>query len=153
MRDNRSAVTADSRSRNKARRQGFEEGFAIKRASNQRDPGMDEQMTGVANQGLGRLQDGIGGLTGNDELQAKGKLKEAVGSVQQAFGEAKSSVQDAFEDTLEGVRGQVHEQLNAVETYVVSKPLPAVAIAGAIGIVLGLLLRGRSKTIYLRDAR
>ena len=114
---------------------------------------MNEQVTGVANQGVGRVQDAVGGLTGNADLQAKGKIKEAVGSVQQAFGEAKSSVTDAFEDTLESVRGQIHEQLDAVETYVVAKPLPAVAIAGAIGIVVGLLLRGRSKTIYLRDAR
>jgi uncharacterized protein YjbJ (UPF0337 family) len=114
---------------------------------------MNEQVTGVANQGVGRIQDAVGGLTGNAELQAKGKIKEAVGTVQQAFGQAKGGVQDAFEETLEGVREQIHEQLDAVETYVVSKPLPAVAIAGAIGIVLGLLLRGRSKTIYLRDAR
>jgi len=114
---------------------------------------MDEQFTGMANKGVGRVEDAAGGLTGNAELQAKGKLKEAVGSVQQAFGEAKSSVKDALEDTLEGVRGQVHEQLDAVETYVVSKPLPAVAIAGAIGVVIGLLLSGRSKTIYLRDPR
>lgn len=114
---------------------------------------MNEQVTGVANQGVGRVQDAVGGLTGNADLQAKGKIREAVGSVQQAFGEAKSSVKDAFEDRLDGVRGQVHEQLDMVETYVLSKPLPAVAIAGAIGIVVGLLLRGRSKTIYLRDAR
>ena len=31
--------------------------------------------------------------------------------------------------------------------------MPAVAIAATLGIVLGLLLRGRSKTIYLRDPR
>jgi uncharacterized protein YjbJ (UPF0337 family) len=114
---------------------------------------MNEQVTGVANQGVGRVQDAVGGLTGHADLQAKGKIKEAVGTVQQAFGEAKGSVKDAFEDTLEGLQGQVQEQLDAVETYVVSKPLPAIAIAGAIGIVVGLLLRGRSKTIYLRDAR
>ncbi len=41
----------------------------------------------------------------------------------------------------------------ACRADVVSKPLPAVAIAGVSGIVVGLLLRGRSKTIYLRDAR
>jgi uncharacterized protein YjbJ (UPF0337 family) len=114
---------------------------------------MNEQVTGLANQGVGRIQDAVGGLTGDAELQAKGKIKEAVGTVQQAFGQAKGGVQDAFEETLEGVREQIHQQLDAVETYVVSKPLPAVAIASAIGIVLGLLLRGRSKTIYLRDAR
>lgn len=114
---------------------------------------MDDQVMGVAKQGVGRVQSAVGGLTGDAELQAKGKVKEAAGSVQQAFGQAKDSVKDAFEDTLEGVRGQVHDQLDAIETYVVAKPLPAVAIAAAIGIVAGLLLRGRSRTIYLRDAR
>lgn len=114
---------------------------------------MDDQVVGVAKQGVGRVQDAVGGLTGNVETQAKGKLNEALGTVQQAYGQAKGGVKDAFEETLEGVRGQIHDQLDAVETYVVSKPLPAVAIAGAIGIVLGLLLRGHSKTVYLRDAR
>ncbi len=114
---------------------------------------MDDQVVGVARQGVGRVEDAVGGLTGDAELQAKGKIKEAAGAVHEAFGQAKSSVKDALEDTLEGVRDQVHEQLDAVEAYVVSKPLPAVAIAATVGIVLGLLLRGRSKTIYLRDAR
>jgi uncharacterized protein YjbJ (UPF0337 family) len=75
---------------------------------------MNEQVTGVANQGVGRVQDAVGGLTGHADLQAKGKIKEAVGTVQQAFGEAKGSVKDAFEDTLEGLQGQVQEQLDAV---------------------------------------
>jgi len=114
---------------------------------------MNDQVTGLANQGFGRVQDAIGGLTGDADLQAKGKVKEAVGSVQRAIGDAKSSVQDVFDGALRDIRGQIDDQLDTVEAYVVSKPLPAIAIAGAVGIVLGLLLRGRSKTIYLRDAR
>ncbi|CAN5169657.1 hypothetical protein BH10PSE4_BH10PSE4_19010 [soil metagenome] len=114
---------------------------------------MDDQVVGVARQGVGRMQDAVGGLTGNAEIQTQGKLNEALGTVQQVYGQARGGVKDAFEETLEGVRGQIHDQLDAVETYVISKPLPALAVAGAIGVVLGLLLRGHSKTVYLRDKR
>jgi ElaB/YqjD/DUF883 family membrane-anchored ribosome-binding protein len=86
---------------------------------------MDEQIAGVTKQGLGRAQDAVGGLTGDGKTQAKGKLNEAAGA----------------------------DRLDAVEDYVTAKPLPAVAIAAAAGVVIGLLLRGRSRTIYLRDAR
>lgn len=114
---------------------------------------MDEQIAGVTKQGLGRVQDAVGGLTGDGKTQAKGKLNEAAGAVQQAFGQLKGGAKDAFGDALQKTRAKVHDQLDAVEDYVTAKPLPAVAIAAAAGVVIGLLLRGRSRTIYLRDAR
>lgn len=114
---------------------------------------MDDQVMGVARQGMGRVQDAVGGLTGDGATQVKGKLNEAVGSAQQAYGQLASGVRDVVDSGLETVRGEIHDQLDTVESYVKSKPLPAVAIAASIGVVLGLLLRGRSKTIYLRDAR
>lgn len=114
---------------------------------------MNDQVLGAAKQGVGRVQDAVGGLTGNGSTQIKGKLNEAAGSAQQAYGQLTDGVRDVLEDTLETVRGEIHARLDTVETYVKDKPLPAVAIAATLGIVLGLLLRGRSKTIYLRDPR
>jgi uncharacterized protein YjbJ (UPF0337 family) len=114
---------------------------------------MDDQVIGAAKQGVGRVQDAVGGLTGDGATQIKGKLNEAAGSAQQAYGQLTDGVRDALEGALETVRGEVHDHLDTVETYVKDRPLPAVAIAATIGIVLGLLLRGRSKTIYLREPR
>jgi uncharacterized protein YjbJ (UPF0337 family) len=112
---------------------------------------MDDQVAGVARQGLGRVQDGLGGLTGDGQTQAKGKLNEAAGAVQQVFGQIKGGAKDAFEDALQKTRAEVHDRLDQVEGYVQQKPLPALAIAAAAGLVIGLLLRGRSQTIYLRE--
>jgi ElaB/YqjD/DUF883 family membrane-anchored ribosome-binding protein len=57
------------------------------------------------------------------------------------------------ETTFEDVRGRVHDQLGALEAQVIEKPLPAVAIAVGIGMVLGLVLFGRGKAVYLRERR
>jgi len=114
---------------------------------------MDDQMMGAARQGVGRVQDAFGGLTGDGAIQAQGKLNEALGSAQQAYGQLASGVRDVVGGGLDTVRGEIHDRLDTVERYVKDKPLPAVAVAATVGVVLGLLLRRRSRTIYLRDPR
>ena len=49
----------------------------------------DEQIYGATRNGLGHLQDAAGGLTGDDRLQARGKLNRAAGSLQSALGKVK----------------------------------------------------------------
>ena len=61
---------------------------------------MDDQVVGIARQGLGRMQDAVGGLTGDAALQGKGKINEAAGAAQHAFGEAKSSLLEAVDDIV-----------------------------------------------------
>lgn len=114
---------------------------------------MDDQVVGVAKQGLGRVQDAIGGLTGDPTLQGKGKINEAVGAAQHAFGDAKSSVLEAVDDIVGGVRGELHAQLDTLEGYVVTRPLQALGVAAGVGLLLGLLLRGRGRTVYTRAPR
>lgn len=111
---------------------------------------MDDQVMGVAKQGLGRVQDAVGGLTGDAALQGKGKINEAVGATQHAFGDAKNSV---FDEIVGGVRGELHAQLDTVEGYVAKRPLQALGVAAGVGLLLGLLLRGRSHTVYTRAPR
>jgi uncharacterized protein YjbJ (UPF0337 family) len=112
---------------------------------------MDDQVMGVAQQGVGRVQDAFGGLTGDAKTQAKGKLNEVAGAAREGFGQLKEEVRDEVQSTFEDMRGRVHDQLGALEAQVIGKPLPAVAIAAAIGMVLGLVLFGRGKTVYLRE--
>jgi len=114
---------------------------------------MDDQVVGVAKQGLGRVQDAIGGLTGDAALQGKGKINEAAGAAQHAFGEAKSSLLEAVDEIVGGVRGELHAQLDTVEGYVAARPLQALGLAAGVGLLLGLLLRGRSHTVYTRAPR
>lgn len=106
----------------------------------------DDQMEGAVRQGVGRLQDAGGGLTGDAGVQGRGKLNEAVGAAQNAYGKFKDNAQDALgqaQDRAEDVYGEI-------ETYVRDNPLQAVGAAIATGLLLGLLLRGGRKTIYVR---
>lgn len=114
---------------------------------------MDDQVVGIARQGLGRMQDAVGGLTGDAALQGKGKINEAAGAAQHAFGEAKSSLLEAVDDVVGGMRGELHAQLDTIENYVAERPLQALGIAAGVGLLLGLLLRGRSRTVYARAPR
>ncbi len=83
----------------------------------------------------GKLEDAWGGLTGDTGRQAKGKLDQASGSAQDLIGQAKDRAGDIY--------GQV-------EQYAKGEPLQAVGVALAVGVVIGFLLHGGQKTVYLR---
>ncbi len=79
----------------------------------------ENEVEGTIRKVGGKLQDAAGGLTGDETLQAKGKLNQAAGNAQQTFGAA-----------AEEVRATVKES-----------PLSALALVGAIAFGLGFLLR------------
>lgn len=75
---------------------------------------MDEnRVTGAARETVGRVQDAVGGLTGNRDQQARGMYNQAQGSA---------------ENTLGQLCDNVREQ-----------PLTSLAIAAGIGYILGRL--------------
>ena len=115
----------------------------------------EDRIEGGVKQGVGRVQDAVGGLTGSDSTQAKGKVNEAAGSVQNAYGQVKDKALDVagqVKDQLHEVTGQARERaqdvLGEVEEFVRAQPLQALAGGIAAGLVLGLLLRG-GKTVYI----
>jgi uncharacterized protein YjbJ (UPF0337 family) len=55
-----------------------------------------DEVKGVSKQVKGAVKDAVGGLTGNEKLQAEGKLDKAAGKVQQKVGEAKDATRDAL---------------------------------------------------------
>lgn len=56
----------------------------------------NDKVDGVGKQIKGSVKDAVGGLTGNEKLQAEGKLDKAEGKVQQKVGEAKDDARDAL---------------------------------------------------------
>jgi len=76
---------------------------------------MLEQTEGTVQKIAGRVQDAFGAATGDAETQAKGKAREAVGSVQESYGEV----------------------LNQVRESAVSNPVVTLAVIAGIGFVLG----------------
>ena len=111
----------------------------------------EERIEGGVRQGVGRVQDAVGGLTGSDKTQAKGKVNEAAGSVQNAYGQVKDKAQNVagqVRDQLGDVGEQAQDLFGEVEGFVRQQPLQALAGGVAVGVVLGLLLRGGRKTVY-----
>ena len=55
-----------------------------------------DEVKGVGKQAKGAVKDAVGGLTGNEKLQAEGKADKIVGKIQQKVGEAKDRTRDAL---------------------------------------------------------
>jgi uncharacterized protein YjbJ (UPF0337 family) len=53
------------------------------------------QIKGAAKDAMGKVQEGVGKVTGNKQQQAKGLGKQAAGKVQKGVGDATESVRDA----------------------------------------------------------
>jgi len=55
-----------------------------------------DEVDGIGKQIKGSVKDAVGGLTGNEKLQAEGKLDKAEGKVQQKVGEVKDDAKDSL---------------------------------------------------------
>ena len=84
----------------------------------------ENRVKGTAKNVGGKIQDAVGGLTGDAGTQAKGKLNEAAGTAQDAFGSAM--------DTAGEWGGTVAEMAKG-------RPLTALLVAVSVGFVLRLL--------------
>lgn len=78
---------------------------------------MEDQIKGSIKDVAGKIQDAVGGGTGDPGLQLKGKVRQAAGQVQQSYGNAIDSFREAA----------------------MSSPLTTLAAVGAAGFVLGAL--------------
>ena len=79
------------------------------------------RLEGAAEDTVGKLQDGMGGLLGDTATQAKGKAKQFAGQAQGYYGETLDTVRDLTSD----------------------QPLIAMAAAVGVGFILGALLARR----------
>lgn len=101
----------------------------------------DDRVEGTLKQGVGRVQDAVGGLTGNTGTQAKGKANEVAGSVQDTVGQVK----DRAQDVVGQAKDRAQDVYGEVESYAKEQPLQALAITLGVGVVIGFLLRGGRK--------
>ena len=94
----------------------------------------DDRIEGAVREGIGHVQDAVGGLAGDESVQIKGKLNQAAGSIQNAYGK-----------TVETASRQAQDILGEVESFAKEQPLAAVGLSVGLGFVLGLLVgRGRN---------
>jgi uncharacterized protein YjbJ (UPF0337 family) len=55
-----------------------------------------DEIEGAGKQAKGAIKDAVGGLTGDEKLQAEGKLDKVEGKVQSKVGEVKDRARDAL---------------------------------------------------------
>lgn len=60
-----------------------------------------DKISGLANEAVGNLKQGVGSVVGNERLQADGKAQELKGEAQQTVGEAKAAVKKTADDVAE----------------------------------------------------
>jgi len=105
----------------------------------------EQQLEGVAREGVGRVQDSAGGLIGDAAMQAKGKLNEAAGAAQRAWGD----VQDQAGRLAGEARGVGLDAYDEVDAFVRRSPWVSIAVAAGIGLLAGLALKP-SRKVYRR---
>jgi uncharacterized protein YjbJ (UPF0337 family) len=79
----------------------------------------ENEIEGAARDLGGKVQDAVGGLTGDTETQVAGKWNQAAGKAQKTFGAAADEIRENVAD----------------------KPLTALAVAAGVFFVLGFLMR------------
>jgi ElaB/YqjD/DUF883 family membrane-anchored ribosome-binding protein len=120
----------------------------------------EDQFNGAVKEAVGHVQDAAGGLVGDAKLQADGKVNEAAGGVQQAYGKVKDKADAALHQAKDKADAALHQAkdkaqdiVSEVETYTREKPLTALGIGLGVGVVLGVLLAGGGRTVYVRGGK
>jgi uncharacterized protein YjbJ (UPF0337 family) len=57
----------------------------------------EQEVKGIGQQVKGKVQEGAGKLTGNEDMEAEGNLNQAGGRVREKLGEAGQDVADALD--------------------------------------------------------
>ena len=88
---------------------------------------MDEnRVEGTVRKAAGKVQESVGRLTGDAEIQAKGTANEIRGSAQDLYGRVQDSASEL-----------VHSTGDAVGKFIKERPYTATLIALGIGWLLG----------------
>jgi len=58
-----------------------------------------DKISGLANEAIGNVKQGVGKVVGSEKLQAEGKVQEIKGEGQQTMADAKDAVKNAGEKT------------------------------------------------------
>jgi uncharacterized protein YjbJ (UPF0337 family) len=106
-----------------------------------------DRVTGSAKEFGGRVESAIGEMAGDTRTQASGRAREAAGSVQNLYGQAKDAASDAADaavnfakDAYDNSGDTLRGGSEAVAKTVRDNPLGALLVAGGIGFALALLM-------------
>ena len=102
-----------------------------------------DRMKGAAQDYAGRAQSAVGDVTGDHGMEAEGFLQQTGGKARGVYGEAKARVEDAVDaagDLYEHGGDYAKGGGRVLASSVNDNPLIALALASAVGFLVGLLV-------------
>jgi uncharacterized protein YjbJ (UPF0337 family) len=106
-----------------------------------------DRIAGSAKDFAGKVEGTVGDLADDAQTRAAGRAREAAGTVQNLYGQAKDVARDASDaavsyakDALGSSGDSIREGSDVLAKKVQDNPLGALLTAGAIGFGLALLL-------------
>jgi uncharacterized protein YjbJ (UPF0337 family) len=106
-----------------------------------------DRIVGSAKDIAGKVEGVVGDVTDDAKTQASGRAREAAGTVQNLYGQAKDAALEAGEtavnyakDAYENRGDTIRSGQQAMAKTVQDNPLGALLIAGGIGFALALLM-------------
>jgi uncharacterized protein YjbJ (UPF0337 family) len=106
-----------------------------------------DRIAGAAKDAAGKVEGAFGDITGDTETKASGRVREAAGTVQNLYGQAKDAVKDASDtaaslakDAYDNSGDTFRDGTQAVAKQVRDNPLGALLLAGGIGFALAMLM-------------
>ena len=106
-----------------------------------------DRIAGSAKDVAGKVEGAVGDIAGNAQAQAEGRVREAAGTVQNLYGQAKDAARDVGDaaagyakDAYENSGETFREGSEVVAKKVQDNPLGALLVAGGIGFALAMLM-------------
>ncbi|MGY3620658.1 CsbD family protein [Bradyrhizobium sp. USDA 10063] len=106
-----------------------------------------DRIAGATKDFAGKAEGAVGEMTGDSTTEASGRAREAAGTVQNLYGQAKDAAREAADtavnyakDAYENRGESIRSGQQALTKTVQENPLGALLVAGGIGLALGLLL-------------
>ena len=99
----------------------------------------DQRIEGAADQMTGKVQNGLGNLTGDSKLQVEGKLHEFKGQARDAYGR----VIDGLDGLVDKAPVQVQDKARAGLDFARRKPLLTTGILAGAAVLLSAIGRRR----------
>jgi uncharacterized protein YjbJ (UPF0337 family) len=106
-----------------------------------------DRIAGSAKDFAGKVEGVVGDATGDAQTQASGRLREATGTVQNLYGQAKDAARDLGDaatgyakDAYANSGDTLRDGSEAVARKVQNNPLGSLLVAGGIGFALALLM-------------
>jgi uncharacterized protein YjbJ (UPF0337 family) len=93
----------------------------------------EDRVTGTVKNLGGQAEAGLGRATGDIKSQVQGTVKQAEGTLQDFYGQAK----DAAVNTAQAVRESAMDADDVVRTAIERRPYTAAAIALCVGFLIG----------------